>query len=187
MRSLARFVFLLTIAIAFSTVCLAQDIRFHYANGTDFSRFKTYKWQKAEKANYQDPVVDRILKMTIGEQLAAKGLTESQGDTADVYIVYQMAIAQDVEWSSFTTDAPYTVGSYDMVGYGGATTNSTDMIRRGWLMIDIYDTANKKLVWQANAIKTLGKENKEPAKMEKNARKVLAKVFKNYPPVPGSK
>lgn len=183
MRSIVRVAFLFSLAIILSGACLAQDIKFHYATGTDFSRFKTYKWQRAKNANYQDAVVDRILKKTIAEQLTAKGLSETQGDTADVYIVYQMAVGQDVEWSSFTTDATYAMGSYDMVGYGGATTNSAEMIRRGWLMIDIYDNLDKKLVWQTNAVKTLGKGN-DPAKMEKNARKAMSKIFKNYPPPP---
>ena len=174
-----QLIFIVIVIIGFAAASSAQDIRWHAANGVDFSRFKTYKWQKAEKANYDDPLVNRILQTTIGEQLAAKGLTETQGDP-DVYVVFQMAVAQDVEWSSFTTDVPYVVGAYDMVGYGGATTNSSEIIRRGWLMIDMYDIRDKKLVWQANVVKTLGK-GKDPKKMESNARKVLAKVFKNYP------
>jgi hypothetical protein len=183
MRPTARAAILFFFAIIFSGAGFAQDIKLHFATGTDFSRFKTYMWQRAKNANYQDAVVDRIIKKTIAEQLAAKGLTESTGDTSDIYIVYQMAVGQDVEWSSFTTDATYTIGAYDMVGYGGATTNSAEMIRRGWLMIDIYDNADKKLVWQTNAVKTLGKGN-DPAKMEKNARKAMVKIFKNYPPPP---
>ena len=181
MRPIFRVAIFFLFTIVFSGVSFAQDIKFHFAQGTDFSRFKTYKWQRAKNANYQDAVVDRILKKTITEQLAAKGLTESTGDTSDVYIVYQMAVGEDVEWSSFTTDAVYSIGAYDMVGYGGATTNATTVIRRGWLMIDIYDNADKKLVWQTNAVKTLGKGN-DPTKMEKNARKAMAKIFKNYPP-----
>ena len=63
-------------------------------------------------------------------------------------------------------------------------TNATEIIRKGWLMIDIYDAGQKKHVWQANAVKTLGKGN-DPKKMEKNARKAMGKIFKKYPPSAG--
>ncbi|HKP68829.1 MAG TPA: DUF4136 domain-containing protein [Pyrinomonadaceae bacterium] len=177
MKSLVRLTFLFLSAVIFSTVCAAQDVKYSWANGTDFSKFKTYKWQRAQKANYDDPVVDRILKTTIGEQLAAKGLTPTDDDTADVYVVYQMAVANDVEWSTFNSAVSWQTGD----GFAGATTNATSVIRKGWLMIDIYNTAEKKLVWQANAVKTLGK-GIDPKKMENNARKAMGKVFKNYPP-----
>ena len=181
MKYLARLNFLFVIIATLVSVSAAQDIKWHAANGVDFSKFKTYAWKNAEKANYQDPVADRVLKKTIDEQLSAKGLTRTDSDNADMIVVYQLAVAQDVEWSSFTTDASWAVSGYDLYSYGGATTNASEIIRKGWLMIDMYDVSNKKLVWQANAVKTLGKGN-DPNKMEKNARKVLTKVFKNYPP-----
>ena len=179
MRPLAKVVFF--IATVFSFTCFAQDIKFSFDRGTDFSKFKTYKWQRAEKANYQDPVVDRILKTTIGEQLAAKGLKETDSESADIYVIYQMAVAQDVEWSSFSSGVEWQTGANNLAVLSGATTNATTIIRRGWVMIDMYNTADKKLVWQAHAVKTLGKGT-DPKKMENNARKAMAKVFKNYPP-----
>lgn len=179
MRSLAKVVFF--IATVFSLTCFAQDVKYSFDRGTDFSKLKTFKWQRAEKANYQDPVADRILKTTIGEQLAAKGLKETDSDSADVYVIYQMAVAEDVEWSSFNSSVDWQTGANNLASLSGATTNATTIIRKGWLMIDMYNTADKKLVWQAHAVKTLGKGN-DPKKMERNARKAMAKVFKNYPP-----
>ena len=160
----------------------AQDIKYGFDRNADFSKFKTYKWQRAEKGNYDDAVVDRILKSTISEQLAAKGMTPTEDDNADVYVLYQLAVGQDVEWSSFNSGIAWQTGANTLAGFQGATTNATTIIRKGWLMIDIYDSSKKKLIWQANAVKTLGKGN-DPKKMENNARKAMAKIFKNYPPV----
>ena len=181
MRVLDRVFIVSFLALFLSITCFGQDVKVHWATGTDFSKFKTYKWQRAEKANYQDAVVDRILKKTIGEQLTAKGMTESDSDSADVYVIYQMAVGEDAEWSTFNTGVDWYTGANNLAGFGGATTNATTIIRKGWLMIDIYHTADKKLVWQANAVKTLGKGT-DPQKMESNARKAMSKVFKNYPP-----
>jgi hypothetical protein len=159
----------------------AQDVKYDFVAGTDFSKFKTYKWRRAEKARYPEPTSDQILIRTIDEQLSAKGLTKTESDSADLFVIYQLAVTEDVEWSSFTNDIQWQSGANSLPGFRGATTNSTDMIRKGWLMVDIYDSSQKKLVWQASATKTLGKGT-DPKKMERNARKAMAKVFSNYPP-----
>ena len=184
MRSLVKAVLFLFLVTVLSSVCFAQEVKYNFAPGTDFSKFKTYKWQRAEKAKYDDPVVDRILKSSIDQQLAAKGLTKTEDESADLYVIYQLAVAQDVEWSTFNSGIDWYSGANNLAGFRGGTTNATTIIRKGWLMIDLYDAGQKKLVWQANAVKTLGKGH-DPNKMERNARKAMGKIFKNYPPSQG--
>jgi len=173
--------------VAFAGVCLVhsqavgQDVKYDFVSGTEFSKFKTYKWQRAEKARYPEPASDQILIRSIDEQLAAKGLTKSQDQPPDLIVIYQLAVTEDVEWSTFTNDIAWQAGANSLPGFRGSTTNSSDLIRKGWLMVDLYDANGKKLVWQASATKTLGKSS-DPRKMEKNARKAMAKVFANYPP-----
>ena len=165
------------------SLAAGQDVKYDFVSGTDFSKFKTYKWQRAAKASYPEPAADQILIRAIDEQLAAKGLTKSSDQSADLFVIYQLAITEDVEWSSFTNDIQWQTGANSLPGFRGSTTNSTDLIRKGWLMVDVYDAGEKKLVWQASATKTLGNSS-NPKKMEKNARKAMAKVFANYPPAP---
>jgi hypothetical protein len=50
----------------------------------------------------------------------------------------------------------------------------------------MYDPAAKKLVWRGTASKTLDPKAK-PEKREKNLRKGVAKLLKNYPPPPKKK
>jgi hypothetical protein len=47
----------------------------------------------------------------------------------------------------------------------------------------MYDAAEKKLVWRGSASKTLDTKAK-PEKRQKNLRKGVAKLLKNYPPQP---
>ena len=161
----------------------AQEVKYDFVSGTDFSRFRTYKWRRADNARYPEPASDQILVRTIDEQLAAKGLSRTENDNADLFVIYQLAVTEDVEWSSFTNDIGWQTGANSLPGFRGSTTNSTDLIRKGWLMVDLYDAGQKKLVWQASATKTLGK-GPDPKKMERNARKAMSKVFANYPPSP---
>jgi hypothetical protein len=61
------------------------------------------------------------------------------------------------------------------------TTGQTSTIYMGQLALDMYDSANKDLVWRGVASKTLSPKAK-PDKQEKNLNKAVAKLLKNYPP-----
>jgi hypothetical protein len=61
------------------------------------------------------------------------------------------------------------------------TTGQTTTIYIGQLALDMYDSANRDLVWRGVASKTLDPKAK-PEKQEKNLKKAVAKLLKNYPP-----
>ena len=49
--------------------------------------------------------------------------------------------------------------------------------------MDLYDAGKKQLVWRGDAVKTIDLKE-DPDKNYKNLQKVMAKLFKNYPPKP---
>ncbi len=159
----------------------AQKVTYDSAPGTDFSVYKTYKWQRASDARYPDNQTDRILVDAIDAELLKKGLIRSDADTSDLYVVYQLAIVDRAQWSSFNQAIGWPNGQSSLAGFPGASTNSSEFVRVGWLIVDIYDVKQKKQIWQATATKTLGDGN-DPKKRAENARKAMSKVFKNYPP-----
>ena len=57
----------------------------------------------------------------------------------------------------------------------------TSTIPVGILLMDLYDVGRKQLVWRGDAVKTIDLK-KDPDKNYKNLQKVMAKLFKNYPP-----
>jgi len=61
------------------------------------------------------------------------------------------------------------------------TTGQTETIYVGQLVLDMYDSANKDLVWRGLASKTINVKAK-PEKQEKNLAKAVKKLLKNYPP-----
>ena len=59
-------------ALLFATTSFAQQVKTDYDRSTDFSRYKTYSWEKVQT---QDPLwVDRI-KEAVNTALKAKGWT----------------------------------------------------------------------------------------------------------------
>lgn len=175
------FAFGVTLGLALTLPVFAQRVDYDFVAGTDFSSYKTYKWQRAEDARYPDEMINTILMGSIDRELASRGLTRTETDAADIYVIYQFAVIEDMNWSSFKSGGEWQGGFNTNPGFEGVATNSTGTIRKGMLIIDIYDVKQKKQVWQAVAKKTLGKGT-DPQKIRKNAQKAMAKIFKNYPP-----
>jgi hypothetical protein len=164
----------------------AQDIKYNFLPGTDFAKYKTYKWVRIPKVDYPNSILDTQITQAIDSQLALKGLTKTEGDTADLYIGYQAAVDHEKQFNSYSNDmGGWGYGRWGgWGGYGGGmstTTTTTSTIRIGTLNVDIYDVAAKNQVWRGAASKTLG-SGKDPAKVTKNLNKAMEKLFKKYPP-----
>ena len=181
-------VFFATLGLLFATAfASAQDVRYNFDKNTDFSRFKTYKWVQLKDAQKLDNLAESQVKDAVDAQLRAKGLTKVEDDGANLYVGYQAAVNQEKEFSSYSSGWGYGGGWYGggwYNGMGGMTTTQgqTSTIYVGQLAIDMYDSANKDLVWRGVASKTLDPKAK-PEKRLKNLTKAMNKLFKNYPPV----
>ena len=170
----------------------AQDVRYNFDKDTDFSKFKTYKWVVIKDATPVNDLTEKDIKQAVDAQLATKGLTKVDDDSADLYIGYQAGVGQEKQFTSFNSSWGYGPGWYGGGWYGaggmtsGTTTGQTSTIYVGMLDIDMYDSAKKDLVWRGTVTKTIDPKAK-PEKQEKNMNKAVAKLFKNYPPKPKSK
>ena len=56
----------------------AQNIRYNALPGTDFTKYKTYKWVRVPKAEYPNQILDTQIMQAIDAQLALKGLTKTE-------------------------------------------------------------------------------------------------------------
>ena len=175
--------FLLVTASAFS-----QDVRYNFDKNADFSKFKTYKWVSLKDAATVNNLVDKQIKDTVDAELATKGLTKVDDDSANLYVGYQAGVGQEKQFTSFNSDWGYGGGWYRGGWYGGmggmsTTTGQTSTIYIGQLALDMYDSANKDLAWRGVASKTIDPKAK-PEKQQKNLAKAVKKMLKNYPPTP---
>lgn len=178
-----RFIWILPI-LMISGIVLGQDVRYNFDKDTDFSKFKTYKWVAIKGATPVDDLTDKQIREVSDAELATKGLTKTDGDSADLLVGYQTAIGTEKQFTSYDTGWGYGPGWYGGGWYGGGggmTTGQTSTIYKGQLALDMYDSANHDLVWRGVASKTLDPKAK-PEKRQKNLQKAVAKLMKNYPP-----
>ena len=150
----------------------AQDVRYNFMPGTDFSKYHTYKWVSIEGGAHPNQIVDAQIRQSVDSQLAGKGLTKTDSDKADLYVGYQVAVDQEKQWNAYGMGGPR---------WGGMGTATSSTISNGTLVLDLYDPTTKQLVWTGNATKTLNPSGNQE-KNQKNLDKAVQKLLKNYPP-----
>jgi hypothetical protein len=186
-RKRFRIGMVMSLLLLWSASVSAQDVKYNFLPGTDFAKYKTYKWVRVPKAEYPNQILDAQIMQAVDSQLGLKGLTKTEGDSADVYVCYQVAVNQEKQWNSYSTDMGGGWGYGRWGGWGGygggmsTTTTTSETINIGTINVDIYDVTAKNQIWRGAASKTLG-SGKNPEKVNKNLNKAMAKMFKNYPP-----
>jgi hypothetical protein len=166
----------LVLGCLLGSVTLAQNVQTSYLPGVDFSKYHTYKWV-ASQHQHPDPTVDAQIKQSLDTQLAARGLKKTDG-TADLSIDYQTAISQQETWvvyEDWAAGAGAGWGANRLPQYKQVT------IDVGTLVLDIYDTAAKELVWTGSASKTLDPKSSSKER-QKSVDKAAKKLLANYPP-----
>ncbi len=174
--SVRRLFLVLGLTLLAGTALSAQDVKYNFMPGTDFSKYHTYKWVDLPENVHPNQIVSQEIKQAVNNTLASKGLTQATGDAADVYVGYQCSIDQERQLNAWGMRG---IGG----GMGGATTST---ISNGTLAVDFYDPTSKNLIWRGTATKTLNPSGNQQKDMEK-LNKSVAKLLKNFPPPPPKK
>ncbi len=164
----ARFLLLL---VAGTVVLLAAKVMADYDYHVDFGRYHTYSWLKVEADQLW---TDRI-RSAVDSQLTAKGWMPAAVGDASVAAFESTATQPRIE-----TFYDHFGGGWFWHGWGnGVATTEVENIPIGTLVIDIFDTPTKKLLWRGMATDTL---SEKPEKNEKKLGKAVAEMFDHFPP-----
>lgn len=169
-------------------VAFAADIRTDYDHGADFSAIHTYSWGKVTTAN--PFYVDRI-KRSVDQALQAHGwqMVSSGGD-ATIFATDRVKNEQQLEtmyegmgggwgggWAGMGGGwGGMGFGRMGMGGMGDATTSTIDQ-RVGVLVIDIFQSGSKKLMWRGSVKADLSdSSSKNSKKLDQNIGKLFSKA-----------
>jgi hypothetical protein len=174
MKTVCRTAVCFSFFLAMMGAAFAQHVKTDFDHQANFSQYKTYSWQEIQPAN---SLWDARIKNAVDAQLAAKGWTQvdSGGDVAVV------AIKATRTERTLQTFYDGFGGGWGWRGFGGMgqTTTTEQDYKEGTLVIDLYDSKTKQLIWRGSAEDTL---SNQAAKNEKNLDKGVAKMFKAFPP-----
>src|SRR5580700_4649511 len=171
-----KVVFVLIGIILLSGTASAQQVKTDYDRTANFAQYKTYSW---EQVKTKDPLdVDRI-ESAVNAALAAKGWTQVNSG-GDVSIV-AMEITRDQQTLNTFYDGFGGGWGWRRFGGGGfgEATTTTDTYKVGTVVVDLFDTKTKQLIWRGAASDTLS-DNSD--KNIKNLNESVDKLFKHFPP-----
>ena len=190
MRSIAKaFLLLLTIAALYS--CSTLRVTHDYDRSVDFTQLKTfefYGWAE-ESDKILNPLERDRIQAAFADEFRKRGLTyvETGGD---MIVTLFVMTENKTQYNATTTGMGY--GGY--YGYGprwgwgprysvgmATTTVNEYNYTVGTLVIDIYDAAKEKLIFESIGSGTV---NENPQEREKNIPKVAAKMMEPYPVAP---
>src|ERR1700758_4902860 len=176
-----RVVLALAGVILLTGMVSAQQVKTDYDRSANFAQYKTYSWAQVKTKDALD--VDRI-KAAVNAALAAKGWTQVDSG-GDVSIV-AMEIARNQQTLSTFYDGFGGGWGWRRFGGGGfgEATTTTETYKVGTVVVDLFDTKTKQLIWRGAASDTLSNNSD---KNIKNLDNGVGKMFKNFPPDPSKK
>ncbi len=151
----------------------SEGVHTDYDKKMNFSQFKTYSWSRVQTTNplWQDRIRDAVDK-----DLQGKGWqrVESNGDVTltavggthneQEYQTFYEGLGPGWRWRHFGgTEAYTTVQTYKI----------------GTLVLDMYETGSKQLIWRGTASEAVSDDS---SKNEKKLQKSVAKMFDKFPP-----
>jgi len=175
-----RKVLVLVLLIGISAItATAQKVKVGADPKADFTKYKTYAWDKGSPA--ANPIINQMIIDAIDSALAGKGLTKVTSNP-DVTVVAWAALGADLRIAN--------PGWWH--GAGSAASTGMDIgeqrwsISKGTLVVDISDGGTKESVWRGSAVSTLpsgptGDMAQDAKDARKNVLKSVEKMFKHYP------
>jgi hypothetical protein len=156
----------------------AQKVTTDYDKTRDFYRIHTYFWANVKAPN--DLWTQRI-KDSVNAQMDAKGWKMVDESSAEVAL---SALGTTQDQHQLNTYYSGMGGGWGYRGFGGmgtATTTMTDY-KTGTLVLDMFDTKSKQLIWRGVGTDSVAGD---PDKNQKKLVKTVQKMFKNFPPKTG--
>ena len=173
-----RMLFSVAITILAATGSLAE-VKTDYDRTAEFSHYKTYSWGKVHT---QNPLWADRIKAAVASALAAKGWTEIESG-GDVSI---MAMEMTEDHRTLKTYYDNFGGGWGWRrwgggfgdGFGTSTTTEEEIYKVGTLVVDLFDTNTKKLIWRGSASDTLSDKSD---KNIKNFNSDVQRMFDHFP------
>jgi hypothetical protein len=180
------FVVLIVAFAIFAMGCASSvTVKYDFDKEANFASLKTFDWLpvptmavgSVKSAIERNSLLDKRVKTSVNEQLAAKGFTQTS-DNPDVLVTYHVGVEDKVN----VTDWGYNYAGYGRY-YGGWGGSSVDVYQytQGTLLIDIIEAKSKQLIWRGAGQGTV--EQGAPAeKREQRLNNAIAKIMAKYPP-----
>src|SRR5262249_34068876 len=153
----------------------AQDVQTDWDKSKNFGEYHTYYWAKIDSPN---PLMNQRLQDAVDAQLEKKGWSKQQAGGQVALVALGMSKTKH-DLNTFYSGSGWGYGGWYGGGGMGTSTTSVQEYKEGTLVLDMYDSNSRQLLWRGTATDTL---SDKPEKNEKKLNKAVAKMFDKFPP-----
>ena len=170
-------VIVLAVALLILAPAFGQKVTRDWDRSANFEQYQTYAW--AEGTDIPNPLMHQRVIAAIDYQLSMKGLLK-QDSNPDMYVAYHANSSEQVILDTTSWGYGYGSGWRGRGGYGGGSSTTTmRTYNKGTLVIDMWSTKAKQILWRGTITNTIADK---PEKNEKRINKGTEKLFKKFPP-----
>lgn len=147
---------------------LHAGVSVEFDREADFFRFTTYAWGEGTPARRPD--VQELIVNAIDRELAAKGLKKVEKGAALNVLTHALFEEHTLKKLADPTYFKF---------WSGVNIVDPSMLKTGTLVVDLQDVSSGSIVWRGLATGTINKTFK---KIGRKIDKVVAKMFRDFPP-----
>ena len=167
------------VSMLFCTVIQAQKTSAAHDENVDFSKYKTFAFDKAGARN---PFVNTMIVEAIKRELTSRGLTQVDTDP-DLRVVYLAATGPNLQVANVPF---YHVVNPAYSGMVGSAAMAMWDVTTGTLVIDLFDRKSDRVVFRGTINEVLQRApsadlQADAKTVSKPINKGIAKIFKKYP------
>ena len=189
-----NYLIIAVISMLFLGACSSITVTSDYDKTVDFTKYKTYSyygWAK-ESNKILTPFDQKRIEDAFAKEFEKRGLKYVK-EGGDLTVALYIQTEKKQETTATTTGFGGGYGGYYGWGpgwgwgpgfYGGGmsqTTYQTYDYHVGTLVVDVFDTKKKVLIWESAG---QGKINEDPASRDKSIPKIVAQIMATYPVQP---
>jgi uncharacterized protein DUF4136 len=184
----------LVAALIFTVFVAAQkpQIKTNQDPQADFAAIKTYAWlppapliKNVASEDVSNPTLSQealgpAIVAAVDRQLTARGLKQTDRETADVHVAYFAALTVGFDQSYLGEHYGYVTGWPSPIAPGLAPSTSSTVYEKGAIVIDIVQRAAKRAIWRGSMVTRVAQERTLEERI-KRVNEATERVFQKFP------
>ena len=181
-------------ALIFTVFVAAQkpQVKTNQDPQADFAAIKTYAWlppapliKNVASEDVSNPTLSQealgpAIVAAVDRQLTARGLKQTDRETADVHVVYFAALTVGFDQSYLGEHYGYVTGWPSPIAPGLAPSTSSTVYEKGAIVIDIVQRAAKRAIWRGSMVTRVAQERTLEERI-KRVNEATERVFQKFP------
>ena len=183
---------LFLLALLVSVEAQKLEVKTNQDPKADFTAIKTYAWlppapivKNVAPDALSNPTLSQEalgphIVAAVDRQLAARGLTQTDRDSADVHVVYFAALTVGFHQTYLGEYYGYVTGWASPIAPGYTPSTSSTVFEKGTVIVDMVDRASNRAIWRGSVVTRIHQEHTLQKRIER-INDGAARLFQRFP------